>query len=185
MSDREILKLFCERNEQAIEESRKAYGKMCEAVAMNILKNRQDAEEALNDVYLTAWNTVHIKLPTQLLPYLVSLTRNVSVSKLRTVTAGKRNSVSISLDDLAEILPDSSETETAYDARRLGELINEFLAAANIRERRVFILRYYANCKISDISKRLGISSGAVKMSLSRTKKKLKKYLERNGYYNE
>ena len=185
LSDKEILKLFIDRDERAIEECRKAYGKVCGSTAVNILKNKQDAEEALNDAYLEAWNTVHIKRPDALLPYLVSLTRNISVSKLRALTAEKRMAVKIPLDELAEVLPDSRNTENAYDSRRLGELINGFVKSMPERDRRVFILRYYANYSIRETAKKLGMTDGAVKMSLGRTKKKLKQQLESNGYHNE
>lgn len=182
MTDAEIVRMFCRRDERAIDECKKEYGKLCEAVAINVLHNRQDAEEALNDMYLSAWNTVHIKKPDKLLSYLLSLTRNISVSKLRYANADKRASAKTPVDELADVIPDLTDTESAYEARRLGELINSFLSSLPERDRRLFILRYYGNYKLSSAAKKLGISVAAAKMSLGRIKQQLKKYLERYGY---
>ena len=53
MKDQEIICLFFVRSEQAINELIKKYGAAIRNVASNILKDAQDAEEAVSDTYLT------------------------------------------------------------------------------------------------------------------------------------
>ena len=52
MTDTEIINLFFERSEQAIEELAKKHGNAVARVARNILGNAQDTEECVNDTYL-------------------------------------------------------------------------------------------------------------------------------------
>lgn len=59
MEDLNIIALFYQRSEQAIIELSNKYGAICRKVANNILNNRQDTEECLNDAYLGAWNILY------------------------------------------------------------------------------------------------------------------------------
>ena len=63
MDDKEIIKLYNERNEQAISASDKVYGKYCYSIAYRIVDNESDAKEIVNDTYLKAWNTIPPQRP--------------------------------------------------------------------------------------------------------------------------
>ncbi len=52
MEDEKIIDLFFDRSEQAIHELDTKYGKVCHKLSYNILQNKQDAEECVNDAYL-------------------------------------------------------------------------------------------------------------------------------------
>ena len=58
MDDLTIIELYFARNEKAIEETDKKYGKLCFSVANNILFNDEDSEECVNDTYLSVWNKI-------------------------------------------------------------------------------------------------------------------------------
>ena len=64
MDDEKIVQLYFDRNEKAIEETANKYGRYCTSIAMNILANREDAEECVNDTYLAAWNSIPRNLRT-------------------------------------------------------------------------------------------------------------------------
>ena len=79
MEDEEIMDLFFARSEQAIRELDTKYGKICHKLSYNILNNRRDAEECVNDAYLVAWNAIPPARPDPLLAYLVKIVRNLSL----------------------------------------------------------------------------------------------------------
>ena len=79
MMDEEIMDLFFARSEQAIRELDTKYGKICHKLSYNILNNRRDAEECVNDAYLGAWNAIPPARPDPLLAYLVKIVRNLSL----------------------------------------------------------------------------------------------------------
>ena len=57
-SDEEIVELYFARDEQAIAETDKKYGKVCMQVSMNIVESRPDAEECVSDGYLKTWHSI-------------------------------------------------------------------------------------------------------------------------------
>lgn len=58
MEDAQIIELFFARSEDAISELDKKYGKLCHKLADNILASAQDAEECVNDAYLSTRRSV-------------------------------------------------------------------------------------------------------------------------------
>ena len=106
IDDRKIIALFFERNEQAIKELSEKYGAVFTKVAYNILNNRQDAEECINEAYLAAWNTIPPHNPNPLLSYVCRIVRNLAIKKYRANTAAKRNSIyDAALDELENCFP--------------------------------------------------------------------------------
>ena len=51
MEDVQIVDLYWARNENAIAESDRKYGRMLRSVSFSLLSNREDAEECVNDTY--------------------------------------------------------------------------------------------------------------------------------------
>lgn len=58
MEDTAILDLYWARDERAITETQKSYGKYCYSIAYHILHDREDTEECLNDTWMRAWNAI-------------------------------------------------------------------------------------------------------------------------------
>ena len=58
MEDAQIVELFFARSEDVISELDQKYGKLYHKLADNILKSAQDAEECVNDAYLSTWNAI-------------------------------------------------------------------------------------------------------------------------------
>ena len=81
MDDEMILALYWQRNESAITASAEKYGGYCGAIAGQLLQNRQDAEEVLNDTWLGAWNAIPPHRPSILRTFLGRITRNLAFSR--------------------------------------------------------------------------------------------------------
>ena len=78
-----IIELFNARNHKAIEELSAKYGKLCGGIAFHILKNRQDADECVNDTYLKTWDSIPPQKPGNLLAYVYKIVRNLSLNRLK------------------------------------------------------------------------------------------------------
>lgn len=182
MDDNEIIKLFSDRDESAIEQTRLKYGAKCMSVAFGILRNAQDAEEAVSDAYLSVWNSIPPEHPDIFPAYLFRIVRNQALMKLNFNNALKRRGVAVQLDELEECLPSEFDVEQAFDERQLSVLINTFLKTLPIQQRRIFICRYFAGLEYKEISKKLGIGLSRVKMSALRSREKLKELLIKEGY---
>ena len=89
MDDSKIIELFLERSEQAIVELSEKYGHIFRKTADNILNNRLDSEECVNDAYFAVWNTVPPQKPDPLLSYVCRIVRNLALKKYHENTAQK------------------------------------------------------------------------------------------------
>ena len=183
MDDKQIIDLYWARSESAIAETDKKYGRFCRRIAFNILANRQDSEECVSDTYLKTWSIIPPKRPVKLSTFLGKITRNLALNRYEKYTAQKRGSgeVPVALDELAECIPDPNSVEQAVDNRILVDKLNIFLEGLPAETRKIFMRRYWEVCSIQEIAELYGISESKVKVSLFRTRGKLKSFLEREG----
>jgi RNA polymerase sigma-70 factor (ECF subfamily) len=181
MDDLRIIELYFARDEQAIKETDVKYGKLCHSIAYNILNNKEDSEECVNDTYIGVWNAIPPTRPNSFMAFLCKITRNVSLKRIEAMARQKRSQATmVSLDELAEILPDESIRENISNDN-LTELISDFLRKEKADVRNVFIRKYYFFDSVGDISKRYSFTEDKVKSMLYHTRKKLKDYLIKEG----
>ena len=185
MQDQEIISLYWNRNEDAIVQTQKKYGRYCHTIAWNILRNQEDSEECTNDTWMHAWNAIPPERPSILRAFLGKITRNLALNRYENSHAAKRGGgeVLLCLDELAECLADSSRgrTEDATDRMTLVNALNTFLQTLGTEERKMFVRRYWYMDSVREIAARYGFSESKVKMSLLRTRERLKKHLEKEG----
>lgn len=183
MDDKQIVDLYWERNEKAINATAAKYSDYCYSVANNILNNRADAEECVNDTYLSAWNSMPPHRPSVLSTFLGKITRRISIDKWRKSSAEKRGGgqTAIVLDELSECISDKNSVEHAVDAQILADVINSFVKDLSDKDRHVFLCRYFYLDSVESIADRFGYSQSKVKSTLHRTRQKLRTRLEKEG----
>ena len=184
MEDSQIVELYWQKDADAISETAKKYGAYCFTIAENILHNTEDSEECVNDTWLRAWNTIPPQRPEVLRIFLAKITRNLSLDRFNARNAEKRGGgeIALVLDELAECLGSGSNTEAAYEAKELRQCIRHFVRMLPEREGNVLVRRYFFAEPVADIAKRYGLSENNVMVILSRTRKKLKAHLLKEGY---
>ena len=143
IDDIRIIELYFERNEQAIKETDIKYGKLCHKLSYNVLNNRQDSEECVNTTYLEVWNRIPPTRPAKFKAYISIIVRDISIDKLRHLTAKKRSAdMVMALDELTEILPDERHAPGRND-EEIGKLLSIFLRKQKEEVQRVFVLKYF------------------------------------------
>ncbi len=184
MNDERIIALFQNRDEQAIKESMALYGSYCRTVAAGILTDPADVEEAVADTWLAAWDSIPPHVPKYLRLFLGRITRNGAISIWRRNSAQSRGSgqTALALEELGECISSDSSPETAVSAKELERTITAFLKNEPAVRRKVFLRRYFYMEEISAIAHRYDLTESNVRMMLSRTRQKLKKYLIQEGY---
>lgn len=177
MDDTQIVQLYFQRSESAISETAEKYGSYCMSVSMHILDSTPDAEECVNDTWLRAWNAIPPERPRELRPFLGAIVRRLSLDRLRSWHAAKRNrNLEVAMDELYE-----AAAVDESDLDELPALISEFLRGLPAEERRIFIQRYWYNLSAEQIAEDAGRSRGAVWTQLHRTRNKLKDFLTERG----
>ena len=181
MEDQQIVDLYWQRNEKALSQTQKKYGKYCHSIAFAILYSSEDAEECVNDTLLRAWSAIPPARPGRLSTFLGKITRNLAIDRLDKNTAQKRSGpVEIVLDELSECIPDT-DAENPTDKIALSDAINSFLASLDREARVMFMQRYWYALPIKSIARELEKSENYVKVTLMRTRNKFKEHLEKEG----
>ena len=183
IEDKRILLMLNNRDEQALKAITATYGALCRAVALDVLENAQDAEECVNDALLTVWNAVPPAQPENFRAYLLKLLRNNALDRYKTKHRDKRGNghYTEALDELAEVLPATHDTEEAVEKRMMLEAVIRFLETLPKEQRDIFVRRYWRFSSFDDLAQDYGMTVNHVRVTLTRLRKRLQKYLKKEG----
>lgn len=178
MLDEQIIELFFERSEQAINELDDKYGKVFHKLSYNILNDRFDAEECMNDSYLGTWNAIPPERPNPLLTFVCKIVRNISIKKYHAKTAIKRNSAyDVAMSEVANYILSPNNVEAELEAKELARIIENFLETLTVENRVIFMRRYWFSDSYKEIAERIGITEKTVSMRLTRIRQQMREYL--------
>ena len=171
MKDEQIVALYWNRNEAAIEETSKKYGAYLSKIAFNVLADFEDGKECVNDTYLKAWNSMPTHRPGVLSTYLGKIARQLAIDVYRKKNAFKRygSEYALSLSELEDSFACGSTPEQVLDARLLEEAINSFLRTLSKEARNTFIGRYYFFDSLKEVAEYCNMSEAKAKSLLYRT----------------
>lgn len=182
--DEDIVDLYWQRDETAIRETDRKYGRYLFTISYNVLHDRMDCEECVNDTYLGAWNSIPPTRPQFLQVFLSKIIRNISVNRYKKNTAGKRipSELTVSLDELHEGINYDGFSDDEFATRELGRILNQYIATLTDRQEFIFVCRYYYSDRIADIATMLQVSENTVNRELASIRQGLRERLEKEGY---
>ena len=182
MDDAFIIELYWNRDENAITETNKKYGDFCNAIAMNILSVREDAEECVNDTYQKAWTTIPPQRPNAFRAWLGKVCRNLSINRYHQNRAAKRYGATDELlSELCDCIPDSQTIESIIETRELSEHISNWLETLSSTDRALFVRRYWCTESLSTLAPMIGTTPNKLAGRMFRLRKSLQTYLAKRG----
>ncbi len=183
MKDTELINLFWERSETAIAIAAETYGSYCYTISYQILSSREDAEECVNETWLSAWNVIPPKRPERLAAFFGKITRNLSINRYQQYSAEKRGGceTALALDELADCIPDRTDVEAVLDTKLLSDAISAFLYAQPKQKRNLFIRRYWYLVPVKVLAAQSGMKENSVASVLFRMRGELKEHLTKEG----
>ena len=181
MEDTKIIELYWDRKESAIRETERKYENFCFSIAWNVLNNKEDSEECVNDTWFAAWKAIPPKRPAVLPAFLGRITRNFAIDRFRKKSAEKRMDlhmadISGEIEKIGEAL--TCTIEDSIREKEIVQIINDFLKKLSHRDRDMFLRRYWFMDSVRAVAKRHYCTESKVKSCLFRARKKLKKELE-------
>ena len=187
LPDEEIIELYWNRDENAINETDRKYGDYLFKIANNIVYDKMDCEECVNDTYLGTWNRIPPTRPNIFKVFLSKIVRNIAISRYRKNSAQKRipSEMKVTLNELDECLATNPSAEEDYLTAKVIEIINAYLKTISRRKELIFVCRYYYADKISNIAKMLGVSENTVFRDLAEIRTDIKELLKKEGYFLE
>ena len=182
MEDERIIELYWRRDDRAIPETAQKYGAFCTAIAGNVLSDRRDAEECVNDTWLHAWNAMPPQRPRLLRPFLGRITRNLALNLWEKNHARKRYAgMDLLLDELSDCVPSPKTVEREMEARELGTLISAWLRTLSADDRRLSLRRYWNGESLQELAAECRQTPEKLARRTYRLRQALKTHLERNG----
>ena len=174
LHDDEIIELYFDRDERAIAETDRKYGAYLCTLGMNILDNKQDTEECVNDTYIKTWDSIPPNHPQIFKAFLSKIMRNISLDKLKYYKAQRRvpQNVIDSLSDYANVSAPTDDKD--YESYLIGKVVNNYLKSASDRKVYVFMSKYFFFMKSADIAKKLGCSRSSLERELAIIRDELK-----------
>lgn len=184
MEDEQIVNLYWNRDEEAIRETEIKYDRYLTKIAYNILCDREDSRESVNDTYLAAWNSMPPHRPGVLSTYLAKLTRRLSITRFRYRTREKRreSEYALSLEELSDCISAGNTTEDLVNLKHLADTIGIWLRLQSEEARNAFLGRYYFLDSLKEVAAYCGMSESKCKSLLYRLRLDLRAYLEKEGF---
>ncbi|MCD4698762.1 MAG: sigma-70 family RNA polymerase sigma factor [Bacteroidales bacterium] len=147
-------------------------------IALRIVKNREDAEEIAQDVFIKAYQSLpKFKGTSKFSTWLYKIVYNSAISKIRKKKiekSGINNEIinNYTLDEIHENLDNFEPEEQKL-------LIDKMLGTLNPEENTLINLYYYQTIATKEIADVLGISQSNVKVKLHRIRNKMQLELNR------
>ena len=184
IEDEKIIALYWERDEKAIEETDFKYRKYLFSVAYNLLCDRLDCEECLNDTYLGAWNAMPPSRPDVLKAFLTTIARRNAIKRYHRnqKKSAVPSEMTLSLSELEAFVAGDEDVGAGFDAERLGHVISDFVRSLPTRRQFIFVSRYYLAEPIDTIAKDLSLSRSMINKELASIRNALRERLESEGY---
>ncbi|MBP5560951.1 MAG: sigma-70 family RNA polymerase sigma factor [Muribaculaceae bacterium] len=137
-------------------------------IALHYLQSDEDAQDVLQDTWLKLSDKDEVETSFEAKNKLVSILRNICIDRLRKTKAIPIDSISSS-----DVPQYSLETE---DIERLEQLLQQQLTPL---QRQIFNLVTHEGCDYDQIAVRLSMSVEAVRMNMSRLRKKIRETLKK------
>lgn len=179
ITDEEIIELYWEREEKAIQETDNKYGKLLFKIAYNVLNDKSDSEECQNDAYLGIWNAIPPARPSVFPAFIVRIMRRIAIDYYRR-KARKKNIPSqlvISMDDLSCCIHSKEEIDSNLNAKELGRLVSDYVRSLSKKQQYIFVSRFYMSNSVDEIAKEMNVTTSNVYKAIDKMKKGLRKYL--------
>ena len=145
--------------------------------------DREDADECVNDAYMSAWSSMPPHRPGVLSAFLGKIVRNLSLNRYRRNTAAKRGGEAPAvLEEIGELVSGGDSVEQEIDRRELVRAVDAFLGGLPAEKRCIFVCRYWYFDSISDIAARFQMTENHVSVTLNRLRAKLRCDLKERGF---
>ena len=157
MNKNELKKLFIEiklDNKTSFEQLYQKYSSLVYGIAFSILKNKEDSEDVVQNVFSKLYKMNKEKLPSDKeASWLYTLSKNEAISLYR-----KKNE-NLVLDNMYEIEENNNEIDESIDILEFNRLISTL----NEKEKQIISLKIISNLSFDEIAKLLGEPTGTIK----------------------
>lgn len=149
------------------------YLPMMRAYALKLTKNPADADDALQDSLLQAWQKLDtLKDPHEFKSWIMTLTGRKCIDLMR------KRKPSADIADFHHLPSEGLSPEDSAVGNSELALLTQALSQLPVDQQRIWLMREYGECSYQEIAQTLGVSTASVRGKLARARAKLIKELE-------
>lgn len=147
-------------------------------ICLRILKDRDEAEDVLQEIYVTIWNRAGSFDPERASPvtWLATIARNRAIDRLR---ARRTQAVAAPVEEALELADERPDGFAAAAERQEGERIHHCLSTLDGRAQQMIRTAFFDGLSYSDLAARAGVPLGTMKSWIRRGLQRLRDCLER------
>lgn len=181
-----LIKLAKLGDEQAFEEIVRLYEKSVYNSALYIAKNREDAFDISQEVFLKLWRTLpSYRGDASLKTWVATVTRNCAIDFVRSRNLKQTSSLTCEDDEKEIDVADddtASNPQKSFEQKERAEAVRKAVKALPEPIREALILREFHGLSYAEISGVLKISEGTVKSRISRGREQIKDFLKNGNF---
>ena len=180
MDDSKTMELLRKREQKALEEIRKKYNQYVSIIVYKILCGYSaeiDMQGVVNEIFFRLWENadkLDIQNYTDLKPYLGAIARNTAINEKNRIVQN------LPLDE--HIL---GEMNDSFSQIEKSQILQSAMAQLSKKNQILLLKYYFQGKKIKEIAEEENMPLSTVKINLKRSRSKLKKILEEEGFIYE
>lgn len=177
-SDYELYQKVQEENKEALEMLYDRYEKLLFSFSYKMLKQKELAEEAVQDVFMKLWrkNGIYSEDKGKFSSWILTVTRNACIDLIR---KQQKNEVEILEKDLDYERTESIEETVTWNEER--EVLKQAVSTLTEEQQDIVDMFYFKGYSQSDIAERKNLPLGTVKGRIRLALKHLKRFMQRGG----
>ena len=178
--DLALMRRIAERDPTALRELYDRHAGLVYAIALKMLKSRDEADELVTDIFWELWNRADRYDPVRAAPvtYIVTLSRSRGIDRLR--RSRRHPTTSLDAGAQQQEAPDINPLEDALADEDRG-LVRRALAQLDTNQRQALESAYYEGLTHSEIAEKLGKPLGTVKTYIRQGLIRLREALRKTG----
>lgn len=164
-TDEELLAAMQARDREALGQLYARYSPALRALAMRLVRDPEDAEDLLQDVFCEAWRSAGSYDPSRasVRTWLLVRLRSRATDRYRSACS-RRSTAHLS----AQIGESGADPTEDAGLRYLSLLVSRCVSALPARKRRLIELAYFQDLSMAEVAEELGCPIGTVKSRLHR-----------------
>ena len=144
MSQEELIPLILKKDERAFTIMYDMYSKSLFSVISNLLKETEDAEDVLQEVFVKIWKSIdsYSENKGRFYTWILNIARNTAIDKLR--SKGFNNSQkNLSADNFVHLLDDSNKLINRIDTIGIRDFCRQVKTKMHSTHRAIVLSRIY------------------------------------------
>ena len=172
--DRESFRVLVER-----------YQSRAMALALNIMRNKQDAEDVVQESFVKAYLALKtFEMTSSFYTWLYRIVHNMAIDYKRKLQRHSKHEIRASVNAESDILeqiqpaaPEQEQPEKQLASKQGVAVLKKAFEGLSVDQQEVLRLREFDGCSYKQISKALGVSEGTVMSRIFYARKKLQETL--------